>query len=244
MPDLTALVTGATSGIGRAITTELSTAGYTVVAVGRNVAHLSELAAMNGVTAVQADVRDIDAIQDALKGKDVDIVVSNAGILTTSGAFAGTDPDQIDAMIDINLKAPLRLAHRLLPGMIARRRGHLLFVGSIAGHAPFGGSAIYGASKAGLASFCEALRCDLLGTNVRVTELVPGRVETSLYRDTHGSRARDVLYDGYRAVQPQDVARLVRTVIELPVHVDVSRLDILPTDQAVGGGQIVRSPSI
>ena len=240
-PLRTALVTGATSGIGRAIVAALRTAGLNVIATGRNPDALAALAREYGAITVQADICDTDAICAAAASHEIDIVINNAGILSTSGPFADTDISQIDAMIDINLKAPLRLTHQLLPPMIARRRGHVLFVGSIAGHSPYPGSCVYGASKAGIRLFCDALRCDLLGTGVRVTEIVPGRVETALYRDTLGpDRARAALYEGYRPVQPEDVAGLVRTVIDMPLHVDVTRMEVLPTDQASGGGTMVR----
>ncbi|MFT8675756.1 MAG: SDR family oxidoreductase [Acetobacter sp.] len=241
----TSLVTGATSGIGAAIVAALSAAGYKVFATGRNPDALARLAALPGVTAIQADVRDTDTLCSLLGDARIDSVINNAGQLTTTGPFVGTDPSQIDTMIDINLKAPIRLTHKLLPAMIERRAGHLVFVGSIAGHAAFPGSCVYGASKSGIGVFCDALRCELLGSGVRVTELVPGRVETSLYRDTHGpDGAKRALYDGYRSVQPHDVAGLVRTVLELPDYVDISRMEIMPTDQAAGGGSMVKFAAV
>lgn len=102
----------------------------------------------------------------------------------------------------------------------------------------------YGASKAGLSLFCDNLRCDLLGTSVRVSEIVPGRVRTALYRNAIADNQADaLLYDGYRAIEPEHIARIVGDVIDLPVHVDVARVEVFPTDQVTGGGSMVKATS-
>ncbi len=169
-----AVVTGATSGIGKATVQALRSKGLTVYAVGRNEEALSELAATCGAQTIRADVRDTSAIVEALKGVEVDVLVNNAGILSTRAVFQEIDPAEIDAMIDVNLKAPMHLTRALLPGMVERRRGHLIFIGSIGGQSAFPNSSAYGASKAGLSLFCDNLRLDLLGSSVRVSEIVPG----------------------------------------------------------------------
>lgn len=236
-----AVVTGATSGIGKAIVPMLRARGLTVYAVGRNEAQLAALAAATGAIPIQADVRDTAQIAEALNGVEVDILVNNAGILSTRAAFHEIDPAEIDAMIDVNLKAPLHLTRIMLPGMVARRRGHLIYIGSSGGQAPYPGMGAYGASKAGLSLFCDNLRCDLLGTSVRVSEIVPGRVQTDLYRTSIAdNQAQALLYDGYRPIQPEHIARIVNDVIDLPVYVDVARVEVFPTDQATGGGTMVK----
>ena len=235
-----AVVTGATSGIGKAIVPMLRGRGLTVYAIGRNEAQLAELSEC-GAIPLQADVRDTARIADALAGVEVDILVNNAGILSTRAAFQDIDPAEIDAMIDVNLKAPMHLTRALLPGMVQRRRGHLIYIGSSGGQAAFPNMGAYGPSKAGLSLFCANLRCDLLGTSVRVSEIVPGRVQTALYRTSiPGNQANAVLYDGYRPIQPQDIAQVINDVIALPAHVDVARLEVFPTDQATGGGTMVK----
>ena len=99
----------------------------------------------------------------------------------------------------------------------------------------------YGASKAGLSLFCDNLRCDLLGTSVRVSEIVPGHVQTDLYRTSiANNQAQAALYDGYRPIQPEHIARIVDDVIALSVYVDVARVEVFPTDQATGGGTMVK----
>lgn len=237
-----ALVTGATSGIGRAIVLALRDAGLEVTAVGRSRDALAELAGEPGVTAIEADVRDHAGLSAAIAGKQIDVLVNSAGILSTRAAFHEIDEREIDSMLDINLKAPLQLARLVLPGMVARGQGHLFFIGSSAGRAPHPGAAVYGASKAGVSLFCDALRCDLLGTGVRVTEIAPGRVQTQLYRTAMGMEAAGAeLYAGYESIQPKDIAELLMAALRMPAAVDVSRLEVFPTAQAVGGARMVKT---
>ncbi|AWI61388.1 SDR family oxidoreductase [Sinorhizobium fredii] len=236
-----ALVTGVTSGIGRATVLKLCAMGLTVLAVGRNEEALAALSKDCGALPIKADVRDTRAIAEQIGDREIDILVNNAGILSTRASFQEIDPDEIDAMIDINLKAPMHLTRLLLPGMVARKRGHLIYLGSSGGQAPFPSMGAYGPSKAGLSLFCDNLRCDLLGTSVRVSEIVPGRVQTDLYRTALGpDQARATLYDGYRPIQPEHIASLIGTVIDLPAFVDVARIEVFPTDQATGGGSMVK----
>lgn len=236
-----AVVTGATSGIGKAIVPTLRARGLTVYAVGRNEVQLAEIAEATGAIGIQADVRDTTRIAEALDGVEVDVLVNNAGILSTRAPFQEIDPAEIDAMIDVNLKAPLHLTRAVLPGMVARKRGHLIYIGSSGGQAPYPNMGAYGASKAGLSLFCDNLRCDLLGTSVRVSEIVPGRVQTDLYRTSIANhQAQAMLYDGYRPIQPDHIARIVDDVISLPVYVDIARVEVFPTDQATGGGTMVK----
>lgn len=238
----TALVTGATSGIGKAIVLALRDAGLKVIAVGRSREALQALSEEPGVIAVEADVRQLDAFAQVLGEHQVDVLVNNAGVLTTRAAFQDIDPAEIDNMFDINLKAPLHLTRQVLPGMVERQHGHLFFIGSSAGRAPHPGASVYGASKAGISLFCDALRCDLLGTGVRVTEIAPGRVQTQLYRTAIGmQKVGSELYDGYESIMPEDIAQLLLAALRLPEQVDVSRLEVFPTAQAVGGSRMVKT---
>lgn len=240
-PRGTALVTGASSGIGRAVALRLRQDGWHVVALGRSKEPLMALAEESGVEPLCADVRDVQAIAQHFEGKALDVVVNVAGVLASRELFQDIAPDAIDQMIAINLSAPLHIARSVLPGMIAQQRGHLIFIGSSAGRWPHPNASVYGATKAGISLFCDALRCDLLGTGVRVTELAPGRVQTQLYKSTLGDDAGAQLYDGYASIQPEEIADLVATCLSMPAHVDVSRLEVFPTDQAVGGARIVKA---
>jgi 3-hydroxy acid dehydrogenase / malonic semialdehyde reductase len=236
----TALVTGASSGIGRAIAQRLVRDGLQVYALGRDAKALDALASECSVTSIALDLQDTTPLRELFKRVEIDVVVNNAGLLPAIAKFGESQLTDIDRMIDINLRAPLRLAHMALDGMTRRRRGHLLFVGSSAGRFPHPNTAVYGATKAAISMFCDSLRCDLLGTKVRVTEIAPGRVQTSLYRTALGAEgANEKLYDAYRSIQPENIAELIATAIALPDAVDVSRMEIFPTDQAAGGSQIV-----
>ncbi|WP_322047905.1 SDR family oxidoreductase [Paraburkholderia sp. J67] len=240
LPYKTALVTGASSGIGRAIAQRLVNAGLRVYALGRDAKALEALALECHVIPVAVDLKDTSSLHELFDSTEIDVVVNNAGLLPAIAKFSDTDPADIDAMIDVNLRAPLRVAQLALKGMVARKRGHLFFVGSSAGRFPHPNTAVYGATKAAISMFCDSLRCDLLGTKVRVTEIAPGRVQTNLYRTALGEQgANEKLYDAYRSIQPENIAELIATALTLPEAVDVSRMEVFPTDQAAGGSQIV-----
>jgi 3-hydroxy acid dehydrogenase/malonic semialdehyde reductase len=238
----TALVTGASSGIGRAIAVALTVADYKVLAVGRDLAALEALRVESGAVPLAIDVRDTGQFVSVLAEHQVDVLVNNAGILSTRAPFQVIDPADIDAMIDVNFKAPLHLTRLALPGMIARGYGHIFFIGSSAGLVPQPNAGVYGASKAGVGHFSDCLRCDLLGTGVRISEICPGRVETQLYRTAIGQEgAQAELYDGYGPIRPDDIAVLVMAAINMPGNVDVSRIEVFPTSQAVGGTRMVKT---
>ena len=231
-----ALVTGATSGIGKAITFALADAGHEVIALGRSAATLDQMQSHPGVRPLALDLTDREALATALEGEEIDVLVNNAGIIPPVVNFADMEQPHIDATLEVNLSAAIATTRLVLPGMTARGRGHLFFTGSTAGQAPFPNMAVYGASKAAISSFAAALRCDMSGSGVRVTEIVAGRVETGLYRDVLSGQARADMYAAFDAVQPDEVAQMLMAVLQMPAHVDVTRFDILPTAQFVGGG--------
>lgn len=231
-----ALVTGATGGIGRAITLALRDAGYQVAAVGRDPAALQALSREEGVTAVQVDLTDRAALRAAVQGLTPDVLVNNAGMMPPLVPFPNMTEADIDRTIATNLTAVLALTRMITPGMRDRGRGHVFFTGSTAGHAPFANLAVYSATKAAIGGFAGSLRLDMAPSGVRVTEIVAGRVETGLYRDILPEGQRAAMYAGGGAVLPQDVAAMVIAVLALPPHVDVARFDILPTHQATATG--------
>lgn len=240
----TALVTGASSGIGAAVARELVKAGLDVVAVGRDGHALQQLHDECGAKPVVCDVTHREALIEAIQGYDIDVLVNNAGIISSAVPFPQLQPQDIDSMIDVNLRAAIHLTHHCIQSMIERKRGHVFFVGSSAGLAPHPTASVYGATKAAISMFAQALRCDLLGQPIRITEIAPGRVETKLYRSALGLEdAKKRLYDDYSVLQPEDLAVLIRTALEMPVHVDVSRLELFPTMQVVGGAQIAKNPA-
>lgn len=228
-PLKTALVTGATSGIGRAMALALAREGHPVIALGRNAAALAELAAeASGIEPLSLDLTDPAAVA-TLAGREIDILVNNAGTMPKPGPFDTMTAAEIDQTIAVNLSAVLALTHAVLPQMRARKTGHIVFTGSTAGHAPGANFAVYSASKAAIAAFATALRGELSADGIRVTELVPGRVETALYSSVLSEDTRSAMYAGDASLQPEDVAEALVAVLKLPQRADVARLDIVPT---------------
>ena len=236
----TAVVTGASGGIGRAIATELVRLGMHVHALALADAALDALRGIDGVTVHGVDVRDAAMLSAIISDLDADVLVNNAGIIGDLQPAQLSSTAVADALIDINLRAAAHATLSLLPGMVRRNRGHIVFTGSIAGTRPTANSALYSATKAALNSFADGLRLDLHGTAVRVTVLAPGRVETNLYDDAMGGHdaAVDRLYSGATAIQPADIAALVGMALTMPAHVDVTRLEVVPTGQVFGGSTI------
>ncbi|MFV0385820.1 SDR family oxidoreductase [Paracoccus sp. (in: a-proteobacteria)] len=226
----TALVTGASSGIGRAVTLELARAGYRVHAVGRNEKALNELHASHaGIVPVRLDVTDRAAVVSALAGLEIDVLVNNAGVMPPLGNFCDTEMADIDFALGVNVSAVIALTRLVVPQMRACGAGHVFFTGSAAAHAVFADMAVYSATKGAIACFAAALRADLSPFGIRVTEIVPGRVETALYRDILDDAAWKAMYSAVRTVQPEDVARMVLAVLDLPEWATVPRFDIVPT---------------
>lgn len=230
-----ALVTGANRGIGRAIALALQEQGYSVTATGRDAAALNELA-QQGLTPLALDMTDAAAIPRALAGLAPDVLVNNAGVMPPLGNFCDMAVADMQAALTVNLSAVLAVTHALAPAMRSRGSGHIVFTGSTAGHAPFPNMAVYCATKAAISGFAQSLRLDMAPAGVRVTEIVAGRVETELYSSILPQAARQAMYAGQSAVQPQDVAHMVVAVLAMPPYVDVSRFDIVPTHQATSTG--------
>ena len=240
---LTLLVTGATSGFGDAISRRAVRDGHRVIAIGRRADRLHALQREMGeaVLPLPLDVTDAAAVA-ALPGSlpagwaEVDVLVNNAGLaLGVSPAQQASLADW-DTMVATNVSGMIRLTHALLPGMVARDRGHVVNLGSTAGTYPYPGGNVYGASKAFVAHFTANLKSDLVGTGVRVTCVEPGLVggsEFSQVRLGDADKAAAV-YAGTTPLTPEDVAETVAWVIGLPAHVNINRVEMMPTCQAPG----------
>jgi 3-hydroxy acid dehydrogenase/malonic semialdehyde reductase len=242
-PPETALVTGASRGIGEAVVRSLRARGLEVHALALADDDLARVAADTGAIAHGVDVRDRAALEAAIGGIPFDIVVNNAGVLPELRSFAEASPDALDLLVDVNLRAALHVTRLVLPGMVARNRGHLFYTGSIAGRRPTANTAVYSATKAAIHAFAEGLRMDLHGSAIRVTVLMPGRVQTRLYDQAFGDpeRASATLYEDIEAVQPADVAAVIEAALDLPPHVDLTAIEILPTKQVFGGSAIAKA---
>jgi 3-hydroxy acid dehydrogenase/malonic semialdehyde reductase len=234
----TALVTGASRGIGAAICRRLTGLGLTVYGVARSREALAEVVDTLGVVPVVADVRDAEAVVAGLGGAEIDVLVNNAGMVATVKPLYEQSAEEIAETIAVNLTAPMLLIRALLGGMVARKRGHVVNITTTAARGVLAGTSAYGGAKAGLAHACRSLRYDLAGSNVRVTDLAPGRVETEIYLRAFGGdrdRLNQTMYGSVRALQPADIAEAIAAVLTLPQHVDVTEIEISPTDQALGG---------
>jgi NADP-dependent 3-hydroxy acid dehydrogenase YdfG len=236
----TATVTGASGGIGRAIVSDLVRLGMHVHALALPDGELEAMHGLDGVTVHGVDVRDTVALASIMNGIEVDVLVNNAGIIGDLRPANESSVAVADALIDINLRAAVHATLTVLPGMVARGIGHVVFTGSIAGSRPTANSAVYSATKAALQAFADGLRMDLHGSAVRVTVLAPGRVETNLYDDALGGHEVAVarLYSGATAVQPADIAALVTVALTMPANVDVTRIEVVPTMQVFGGSTV------
>ena len=238
---LTIFVTGASAGFGAAIARRLVRDGHRVIAAARRAERLQALAAELGANllAFPLDITDAAAVA-ALPGalpegwREVDVLVNNAGLaLGLSPAWEARMSDW-DTMVATNVTGLIHATRALLPGMVARDRGHVVNLGSTAGIYPYPGGHIYGASKAFVTQFSLNLKADLLGTGVRVTDLEPGLVggsEFSAVRFGDPERAK-AIYQGTTPLTPEDIAEVVSWVLNLPAHVNVNRLEMMPTCQA------------
>ncbi len=240
----TVLVTGATSGIGRASAEAFSAAGSRVIAVGRRQERLDELAAgLSGESyTIPLDVRDRTAVEEAFAAipeewRDVDLLLNNAGLAVGREPLQEAPLDSWLQMVETNVIGLLQVTAQVLPGMVERGRGHVINIGSIAGRETYGGGTIYCATKAAVDRITKGMRIDVLGTGVRVSTVDPGMVQTEFntVRYRGDQQAADAHYAAVRPLQPEDVAETVQWVATRPEHVQIAEVLILPTDQAGAG---------
>ncbi|MDP6833170.1 MAG: SDR family oxidoreductase [Alphaproteobacteria bacterium] len=231
----TALVTGASSGIGAATVRLLAGRGLTVHAVARRAERLAELTEHGAVIPHALDMRDRAALYELFGGLEVDILVNSAGVGSQFDPFHELDPDKIDATLDTNVAGTVHAARALSPGMVARARGHIVNIGSIFGlHAI--STAVYGASKAAVHRLSQDLRHDLKGTGIRVTEVSPGRAATEIFATmTDDTAAQGAMVDGFEIITADDVAEAVVWALDQPWRVNVSLIELTATEQIPGG---------
>lgn len=238
----TAIVTGASRGIGAATVRALRDGGLEVYAVARSADELMALAEETGCRPLALDITHRDAVLGVLGGLDADILVNNASALVRAAASWETAPDDIDALMDVNLRGTLNCLAATVPGMKARGLGHVVNLGSTSGTWTIPGMPVYAMTKAAIHNLTTTLRLDLHGSGVRVSEIAPGRVETGAHLALADDRdaGRRLFYDGFETLQPTDIAEAILFVLSAPQRMDVSYMEIVPTDQSYGGSQFHR----
>ncbi len=248
---LTILVTGATAGFGAAMARRFIRDGHRVIAAARRVDRLQALQGELGadLLPLALDVTDADAVA-ALPGslpaewREVDVLVNNAGLALGLDPAHKANLADWDRMVAVNVSGMMHMTHALLPGMVARNRGHVVNISSTAAIYPYPGGHVYGASKAFVTQFSLNLRADLVGLSVRVTDLEPGLVggtEFSVNRFGGDAARAGAVYAGTVPLTADDIAEAVSWVIGLPDHMNINRLEVMPTCQASGPLAIRRS---
>ena len=235
-----ALVTGASSGIGEATARALRARGVKVFAAARRLDRLEKLAEETGCIPVQLDVRNSAAVMAFGKEQPVDILVNNAGLGRALGAMWKAEVEDIEITVETNVTAALIMIKAVLPGMIERGRGHIVNMSSVAALYPLP-MALYGATKGAMHKLCRDLRQELQGTGIRVTEINPGRVISEFYNvaiddDEQRQRTTETHCEDLLAA---DIADAIVYCVDAPWRVNVSQMEIVPTEQTYGGAQFV-----
>ena len=240
------MVTGATSGIGEACARKFASGGYNVIITGRRGEKLDalrqELESMGAeVLAMQFDVRERESARkavDFLKGKwaKIDVLVNNAGLALGLDKEYEGDFNDWDTMIDTNIKGLLNMTRFVVPGMVERNEGHVINIGSVAGDAAYANGNVYCATKAAVKALSDGLRIDVAESDVRVTNLKPGLVQTNFSNVRfHGDDARaESVNKGVKPLTSDDIADVAFYAASAPAHVQIAEVLILATHQANG----------
>ena len=247
----TVLVTGATAGFGQAVARRFVRDGHRVIATGRRADRLEALRAELGASLLpfQLDVTEAAAVAllpSSLPAawQEVDVLVNNAGLALGVAPAQSAVLQDWETMIATNVTGLMRMTHALLPGMVERDHGHIVNVSSTAARYPYPGGNIYGASKAFVTHLSANLKADLVGTGVRITDLEPGLVggsEFSAVRFGGDAEKAKAVYAGTTPLSPEDIAEAVAWVVGLPPHVNINRLEMMPTCQGPGPLTIKRA---
>ena len=238
------LITGATAGIGEACAKRFALEGANLILLARRgdrLDHLQQLLAKEGgkeVRTFRVDVRDRVAVSDLVEelersGLVPDVLVNNAGLSRGLCKFFVGEHDDWDEMIDTNIKGLLNVTRAIAPAFVARNSGHIVNIGSVAGHIVYPGGNVYNATKYAVRALGEAMAIDLVGTRVRVSSIDPGAVETEFSEVRfHGDKQRaKAVYEGFHPLVAEDIADAVLYVVNAPEHVNIADMIIMPTDQ-------------
>jgi 3-hydroxy acid dehydrogenase/malonic semialdehyde reductase len=238
----TALVTGASSGIGEATVKALSGRGIQVYAAARRKDKLDDLANQTGCIPVVLNVRDKDSIYSTLEKFEIDILVNNAGLGLGFEALFEANPDDIQTTLETNVIGAAHVIRAVGAGMVKRNRGHVINIGSVAGLYPIN-SSIYGSSKGAIHSMSQNLRIELKGTRIRVTEICPGRVATNFFNIAVNDRKKSAqAFEGFEALESEDIADAIIYAVDTPWRVNIGTIELSPTEQTFGGMEIIPAP--
>lgn len=239
------LITGASSGIGAACAEQFAKAGAKLLLCSRRVEVVKQLAANLKNTfgtdshVFECDVRDAVAVKEAISAlpatwQQVDVLINNAGLAAGLDTIQDADMQDWEDMINTNVKGLLYVTKAILPNMIAKNAGHIINIGSIAGHTVYAKGVVYCATKKAVNAISEGLRMDLFGTKVRVSSVDPGAVETnfSSVRFKGDEKRAAAVYAGFHPLTAHDIADAVLYCATRPLHVNVSEMIVMPTDQA------------
>jgi 3-hydroxy acid dehydrogenase/malonic semialdehyde reductase len=245
----TVFISGATAGFGAATARRFAADGAKLVLCGRRQDRLDALQKELKVPVhpLKLDVRDRAGVEKAIatlpkEFAAIDVLVNNAGLALGIEPAYQVKLDDWDQMVDTNIKGVMYLTRCVLPGMVERKRGHVINLGSVAGNYPYPGGNVYGGTKAFVEQFSLALRSDLLGTKVRVTSIEPGMCETEFSTVRFGGDAAKAakVYEGMKPLSAGDVAECIHWVAALPEHVNINILEVMPVQQAFNGFNVNR----
>lgn len=244
------LITGASAGFGEALSRLLIAKGHRVIGCARRLDRLNALAQDLGelFLPVVMDVSQPETIPKIIAElpeafKQIDVLVNNAGLALGTEPAHESDLNDWTRMVDTNIKGLMSVTHAILPAMVARNSGYVINVGSIAGSWPYFGGNLYGATKAFVKQFSLNLRADLVGTQVRVTNLEPGNVAGTEFSNVryHGDDDKAAqVYEGFKTMTGEDIADILLWLIESPVHINVNRLEVMPVAQTYNGLTIAK----
>ena len=241
----TALITGATAGIGEAAARKFVANGWRVIGTGRRGERLDRLERELGdaFRGLELDMRDIGTFDaQAADVGAIDLLVNNAGLAPPMNKLQDAEQEPLDTVIGTNIAGLVALTRSLLPGLL-ERTGAIINLSSVAATYPYQGGAVYAGSKAFVRQFSLGLRCDLAGTGVRVTSIEPGMVETefTLVRNGGNQAASDALYAGANPMTADDIADVILYVANLPAHLNINALELMPVSQSWAGFAVERN---
>ncbi len=243
-------ITGATAGFGAAMVKRFISSGHKVIATGRRADRLEKMKALYGANlyTLELDIQDKAKVANAIDSlpaewSDIDVLVNNAGLALGTNLAQNSAIEDWETMVQTNINGLLYCTQKILPKMVKRNKGQIINLGSVAGEFPYSGGNVYGATKAFVHQFSMNLRSDLLGTNVRVTNVEPGMCQTefSEVRYSGDKDKADAVYKGIHALSADDIAETIEWIVSRPAHVNINNISLMPVQQAFGGFAVHRN---